>query len=135
MCNDLPNNYLFCVMIVQTFHSMFKSIKTLPTCPDVMHQLWLNQELWPYFGVKLLYILRCFLTNLPDWQEFYTTAGRAKYQFWGGGMFLIGEYPINQVGYYVWTTGITWVISKGNSLREYILVCIWGNTSDLLFAE
>ena len=80
-------------MIVQTNTCVYTCIYTvckkaanrLPTCIDVMHQLWLNQELWPYFGVKLLCILRCFLTNLPDWQEFYTTAGRtghAKYQLW-----------------------------------------------------
>ena len=38
----------------------------------------------------------------------------------GGGIFLIGEYPINQVGYYVWTTGITWEIFKGIYLGLYL---------------
>ena len=50
-----------------------------------MHQLWQKQELSHYFWVKLQSNLRCFLKNLHDWQEFYTTAGhtgRAKYQLW-----------------------------------------------------
>ena len=29
MCNDLPNFYVFCVMIVQTLHSMLKSSKNI----------------------------------------------------------------------------------------------------------
>ena len=50
-----------------------------------MHQLWQKQELSHYFWVKLQSNLRCFLKNLHNWQEFYTTAGhtgRAKYQLW-----------------------------------------------------
>ena len=41
-----------------------------------------------FFLVKLLRSWGCFLKNLHEWQEFYTTAGRtgrAKYQLWGGG--------------------------------------------------
>ena len=48
-----------------------------------MHQLWQKEELSHYFWVKFKSNLRCFVKNLHDWQEFYTTAGRsgrAKYQ-------------------------------------------------------
>ena len=48
-----------------------------------MHQLWQKEELSHYFWVKFQSNLRCFMKNLHDWQEFYTTAGRsgrAKYQ-------------------------------------------------------
>ena len=78
MCNNLPNYYQFCVMIVQTLHSMLKDGKN-------MHQLWQKQKLSHYFWVKFQSNLRCFLKNLHDWQKFYTTAGRtgrAKYQLW-----------------------------------------------------
>ena len=73
--------HTLCAMIVQTL----KCSNKLLICIHIMHQLWLNQEPWTFFLVKLLNSLRCFLENLHHWQEFYTTAGRtgrAKYQLW-----------------------------------------------------
>ena len=73
--------HTFCAMIVQTLKCSNKSL----ICIHIMHQLWLKQEPWTFFLVKLLISLRCFLENLHHWQEFYTTAGRtgrAKYQLW-----------------------------------------------------
>ena len=44
-------------MIVQTLNSMLKNITK---CKDFMYQLWLKQELWPYFRVKLLHSFALF---------------------------------------------------------------------------
>ena len=43
---NLPNYYTFCTIIVK----IFKCSKKLLICIDIMHQLWLKQELWSFSG-------------------------------------------------------------------------------------
>ena len=48
--------------------------KKLLMCIDFMHQIWCEQERWPYFWVNWWAALM-FSENLHSWQEFYTTTG------------------------------------------------------------
>ena len=53
ICNDfIPNLYTFCVIIVQTWHSMLKGSKN-------MHQFLQKQELRPYFYIITVSVCLC----------------------------------------------------------------------------
>ena len=76
--NHLPNYYMLCndcanitqhVKNITHMHRFHASIVTTTRTMTLV------------LG-KLLHSSRCFLTNLHNWQEFYTTAGRAKYQLY-----------------------------------------------------
>ena len=89
-------NYTKCVIIYPIIHST----KNISNMPRSHASLVIRSRTVALFWGKLLCILRCLLTNLPDWQEFYTTVGRAKYQLWNPKVFscfCLMRFPVNLV--------------------------------------
>ena len=76
LCKYLP------ILYRGRYLPMLKGNKNITHMPRCHASIVIKSRTVALFWGKIAVHFALFSDKLPDWQEFYTTTGRAKYQLW-----------------------------------------------------